>query len=248
MNPTKLCVLAALAALIVFGQIPARAQDEPAETPKPPSKTEMEKEQDKAMAKMDAWMKATVEFSKDTRLTETDVKKWIELAPSFDKIGEGEKENEDIFEKCFKDGKFSFDYILQHAAYGKWAREHGVDTTQWLKKHMRVSMLIMREEGLKHIEKAEKELPQQLKQIEAMKGQMDENMYKQMKKAVEASVAAMAKTKKLYLSIPKPTEDEAKLLKTYGPQLRRAMGDGEEDDGGCGEFGEDEDYEMGDED
>jgi hypothetical protein len=253
-NPTKLFVLSTLAALIVVGAGSARAQDEPADTPKPPSKTEAEKAQEEAARKMEAWMKATVDFSKDIRLTEADLKKWIELAPSFDRIGEGEKEEEDIFEKCFQDGKFSFDYILKHSAYGKWAREHGVDTTQWLKKHMRVSMFVMREEGLKHIELAEKQLPQQLKQIEAMKGQMDENMYNQMKKAVEASVAAMKKTKELYTSIPKPTEDEAKLLKQYGPQLRQAMGDDEEGDEGCGEFGEDgeededEDHEMGDED
>jgi hypothetical protein len=244
-NPTKLFLLPALAALILFGAVPARAQDESADTPKPPSRTEMEKAQEEGARKMEAWLKASAEFTKDIRLTEADLKKWIELAPSFDKIGEGEKEEEDIFEKCFSDGKFSFDYILKHSAYGKWAREHGVDTTQWLKKHMRVTMLVMREEGLKHIAMAEKRLPQQLKEIEAMKGQMDENAYNQMKKAVELSVAMMKKTKELYASIPKPAEEEAKLLKQYGPKLRQAMGDGEDE---YEEEDEDEDHEMGDED
>jgi hypothetical protein len=240
-NLTKLFVLLGLASLIVVGA--ARAQDEPADTPKPPSKTDMEKAQEEATRKMEAWLKATAEFTKDIRLTEADLKKWIELAPSFEKIGDGEKEEEDLFEKCFADGKFSFDYILKHSAYGKWVREHGVDPTQWLKKHMRVTMLVMREEGLKHVEMAQKQIPQQLKQIEAMKGQMDEKMYDQMKKAIEASVAALERTKKMYAAMPKPTEDEAKLLKQYAPQIRRAMGDGEEEDEGCGELGEEEDWE-----
>jgi hypothetical protein len=108
---------------------------------------------------------------------------------------------------------------------------------------MRVTMLVMREEGLKHVEMAQKQIPQQLKQIEAMKGQMDEKMYDQMKKAIEASVAALERTKKMYAAMPKPTEDEAKLLKQYAPQIRRAMGDGEEEDEGCGELGEEEDWE-----
>ena len=246
MNPTKLIVLLGLASLIVVGA--ARAQDEPADAPKPPSEADMEKAQEDATRKLEAWLKACVEFSKDSRLTEADIKKWIQLAPSFDKIGDGEKDEEDAFEKCFKDGKFSFDYILEHADYAKWTREHGVDPTQWLKKYMRLTMFVMREEGLKHIELAEKQFPQQLKQIEAMKGQVDEKLYDQMKKGVEAAVASFERTKKMYAAMPSPTEDEAKLLKQYGAQIRQAMGDGEDEDEGRGEFGEDEEHEDGDED
>jgi len=238
---TKLFVLLGLAALTVVGA--ARAQDEPADTPKPPSETEMEMAQEEATQKMEAWLNATVEFSKDVRLTEADFKKWIELAPSFDKIGDGEKEEEDAIEKCFKDGKFSFDYLLKHSDYTKWTREHGVDPTQWLKKYMRVMMFVMREEGLKHIKMAEKQFPEQLKQIEAMKDQLDEKMYDEMKKGAEAAAASMERTKKMYVAMPKPTEDEAKLLEQYGTRIREAMGDGDEEDEGCGEFGEEEDYE-----
>ena len=248
MNPTKLIVLCGLAALIVVGA--ARAQDESADAPKPPSEADIEKAQEEATRKMEAWLKATVEFSKDIRLTEADFKKWIELAPSFDKIGDGDKEEEDAFEECFKDGKFSFDYILEHADYAKWTREHGVDPTQWLKRYTRVTMFVMREEGLKHIEMAEKQFPQQLKQIEAMKGQVDEKMYDQMKKGVEAAVASFQRTKKMYTAMPKPTEEEAKLLKQYGARIRQAMGDGEDEDEdeGCGEDeGEDEDEEEDEE-
>jgi hypothetical protein len=245
-NPKKLIVLLGLASLFVV--VPALAQDEPADTPKPPSEADMEKAQQEATRKMEAWLKATVEFSKDIRLTEADFKKWIELAPSFDTIGDGEEEEEDAFEKCFEDGKFSFDYLLKHADYAKWTRKHGVDPTQWLKKYMRVMMFVMREEGLKHIALAEKQIPEQLKQIEAMKDQLDEKMYNQMKKGAEAAAASFERTRKLYLAMPKPSEDEAKLLKQYGARIRQVMGDGDEEDEGCGEFGEEEMDEEEDED
>lgn len=238
--PTKPLVLA-LATLIALGPVTARAQDD---TAAPPSDTDMVKAQREAQQKMEAWIKATAEFTKDIRLTEADFKKWIELAPSFDKIGEGEKEDEDVFEKCYRDGKFSYDYILKHPLYAKWVKEHGVDPTQWLKKHTRVTMLVMREEGLKHIEMAEKQLPQQLKQIEAMKGQVDEATYRQMKQAVESSVAALKKTKEMYASLPKPTADEAQLLKKYGSQIRQAMGDDEEDEEEDYDDDEDDDEDM----
>jgi hypothetical protein len=250
-NPKKLLVptsLAALAALVLVGAVPARAEDDAA---RPPPKTEAEQAQERSMRRMEAWMKAMVDFAKDIRLQEADLRKWIELMPSFHKIGEGQKEEEDLFEKCFKDGKFSFDYILKHAAYGKWAREHGVDGTPWLKKHMRITMFVMRKEGLKQVEMAEKQLPQQLKQIDAMKGQLDESMYSQMRKHVESSVAMLKKTKELYLSIPQPGEEEAKLLEKYDAQIRRIMGD-DEDDEECEEEedGEEEDgdHEEDDED
>jgi hypothetical protein len=241
-NPKKLMVLLGLASLFVVA--PALAQDETADTPKPPSEADMEKAQKEATRKMEAWLKATVEFSKDIRLTEADFKKWIELAPSFDKIGDGEKEEEDAFEKCFKDGKFSFDYLLKHADYAKWTRKHGVDPTQWLKKYMRVMMFMMREEGLKHIALAEKQVPEQLKQIEAMKDQLDEKTYSQMKKGAEAAAASFERTKKLYMTMPKPTEDEARLLKQYGARIRQVMGDGDEED----EDGEEEEEEEEEED
>ena len=241
MNLVRTMLPLAMLIVAAFHVLPARAQDDSA---KQPAQTEAEKAQAEATRMMEAWVKALVEFCKDTRLTEADLKKWIQLAPSFNAIGEEEEEEEDAFEKCYKDGKFLYEYILKDEDYGKWAREHGVDPTQWLKKHLRITMFLMREQGLKHIEMAQAQVPEQLKQIENKKSQLDAKTYEHMKSSFEASLAALEQTKKLYTSIPKPGEAEAKLLKKHEAKLLELLEDDEDDeDEDFDEFDDEEEME-----
>ena len=242
MDSTRLHACVALAAMVLFSAGAVLAQDD---SPEATAKSEM----DKAMRMMEAFVKASVEFSKDIKLTEDDLKKWIEIAPSFNEIGKDDAEEEDVFDKGYKDGKFSFDVILKDDEYRKWVGARGLDATQWLKRHIRINMFLMREQGLKHVAMAEKQLPEQRKQIEAMKGQLDEKTYAQLKSTLDTSAAMLKTTKKLYNSIPEPTEAEAKLLKKYERKLLEIMeSDDEEEEFGPEDMEEEDEEEIEDED
>jgi uncharacterized phage infection (PIP) family protein YhgE len=176
---------------------------------------------------MEAFLTAAGAFTKDTRLTEADIQKFIALYDSFDQIDEDD--DEDLLERAYRDGKVDLNVILQDENYVRWAREHDVDPKSWLQVSMRLMLFMSRAEALEQMKDGEEQIKEQLAEIESMREQVGEEMYEQMKQALEQGVAMMKRMLALFESLPKPTEEEQKLLDKYKEALAK-LGEGDEDE------------------
>jgi len=169
-------------------------------------------EMDESNRQFEEWAISLSEFVKDVRFNEEDVQSLITLWEDFSTIG-GEEESE---EEEFVD----FSTILHDEAYRAWAKSKGINGDMWLKKTMRIIAVMLRstiEEGNKAEEQFD--MKAQLEELEAMRAQIGEEAFQEMKKGIEASAAAMAGLDNAYKHLPAPTDSEKTLLAKYNDQL-----------------------------
>ena len=200
-----------------------------------PPGTLAQSEMDDAIAEMEAMVSGMSAFIGDIRFKESDVVSLIELWDEFDAIEglDAEEESEAM----------DFDAILGDPAYQAFASSHDLDGRDWLRKAMRISMALYREQVLESAARMPQQYEQQMQMIEAQKDQLGEDMYEQMKAAMDEGrvfVDLLVSTAK---RLPQPTAAEAELLDTYREQLNLLLMDAddefvEEDWGGE----DDEDY------
>lgn len=193
-------------------------------------------EMDDAIAEMEAMVSGMSAFIGDVRFNESDVVSLIELWDEFDAI-EGLADDEDESEAM------DFDAILEDPAYQAFAGSHDLDGRDWLRKVMRITMALYREQVLESAAHMPQQYEEQMRMIEAQKDQLGEDMYAQMKAAMDEGrvfVDLLVSTAK---RLPQPTAAEAEVLDTYREQLNLLLMDAddefvEEDWGGE----DDEDY------
>jgi hypothetical protein len=170
------------------------------------------------------WMRAVSEFAGDVHFNEGDVRNVIDHWEDFSSFGGVDEEVGAEDKEGGWGNEFpAFDQIVGIAEYRAWAEAINVDPEDWLRKSMRILAMIMGEQILANAAEAEEVLPEQMKMIEAQREQIGEEMYQQMKAAMEASSAMMQETIQAAETLPKPTDDERALLKKYRADLERVM-------------------------
>ena len=83
---------------------------------------------------------------------------------------------------------------------------------------MRITAMMMRT-SIEEMPGSQFGMKEQLAELEEMRGQMGEEMYLQMKQALEASAAAIQGLNNSYKELPAPTASEKILLVKYNDQL-----------------------------
>lgn len=185
---------------------------------------------DEAAQDVDAMVEAVNDFVRDVRFTEADVESLIEHWDEFSAIGEAyEDEEDDIVD---------FDAILADAEYQDWADSLGLDAENWLRRTVRITMMVFREQMLAGAAMFPQQMSEQLAMIEQQREQLGEEMYLQMKAAMEQSAAYMQQLSDSAANLPEPTGAEAMALDRHRDTLMAMMDEGDGDD----EYGED-DYE-----
>ena len=158
------------------------------------------------------WAKTLSEFVKDVRFNEKDMQDFINLWGDFSIFGDNQDSgNEEEY--------VDFNSILNDSAYRSWAKSKGLDSNDWLKKSMRITAVMMRTQLEENMSGSQFDMKEQLVELEKMKEQMGEEMYLQMKQAMEAGAAAMQGLDNSYKELPVPTASEKILLVKYNNQL-----------------------------
>ena len=158
------------------------------------------------------WAKTLSEFVKDVRFNEKDMQDFINLWGDFSTFGDNQDSgNEEEY--------VDFNSILNDSAYRSWAKSKGLDSNDWLKKSMRITAVMMQTQMEENMSGGQFDMKEQLVELEKMREQMGEEMYLQMKQALEAGAAAMQGLDNSYKELPVPTASEKILLVKYNNQL-----------------------------
>lgn len=186
-------------------------------------------EMQQAVAALDDMVEKVNEFVGDVRFDEADVSSVIVLWDEFDQF---EPEEED------EDETFDFSEILGDDEYRSWARSHDLDPDEWLRKAVRISMTLYREQVLSSAQQMPQYLADQLAILEEQREQLGEDMYRQIKQGMEETGrlgdAMLASARRL----PEPTSAEQAALDRYRDELMALMMADEEGE----DYGEDVDF------
>lgn len=169
-------------------------------------------------------------FTGGVRFGAEDVESLIDLWGEYEELG-GTDDEETI----------NFDAILADSSYRSWASSNGLVADDWLRKTARISMILYREQMLESAAMMPDQMQQQMAMIEQQRDQVGEEMYQQMKAAMEASVRYAEMMVEQANRLPTPTAAEAAVLDEYREDLMALMMDGDE------EYEEYDDYEDYDE-
>ena len=161
--------------------------------------------------KFQEWAVSISEFVKDVRFNEKDVHDFINQRDEFNAFGEEQDSDDEEY--------VDFNSILNDPAYLSWAKSKGLDSDDWLKKSMRITAVMMRTQMEENMSESQFDMTDQLAELEKMRDQMGEEMYLQMKQALEAGAAAMQGLNNFYKELPDPTDTEKALLLKYKNQL-----------------------------
>jgi len=161
--------------------------------------------------KFQEWAVSISEFVKDVRFNEKDVHDFINQRDEFNAFGEEQDSDDEEY--------VDFNSILNDPAYLYWAKSKGLDSDDWLKKSMRITAVMMRTQMEENMSESQFDMTDQLAELEKMRDQMGEEMYLQMKQALEAGAAAMQGLNNFYKELPVPTDTEKALLLKYKNQL-----------------------------
>ena len=157
------------------------------------------------------WAKNLSEFVKDVRFNEKDVQDFINQWDDFNAFGEEQDTDDEEY--------VDFNSILNDPGYLSWAKSKGLDSNDWLKKSMRITAVMMQTQMEENMSGGQFDMKEQLVELEKMREQMGEEMYLQMKQALEAGAAAMQGLDNSYKELPVPTASEKILLVKYNNQL-----------------------------
>ena len=190
--------------------------------------------EDETEARLEAIVAEVNEFVADVRFDESDIQKLIELWDEFNEFGEAYEDDDDEF--------INFSEILADSEYRNFASSYGLDPDDWLRKSVRITMVMAREAILQGAAAMPQQMQAQLEMLEQQREQYGEEVYQQMKEAMENSAEltnTLVETAKKY---PQATQAEAKLLETYKDQLTALMSEDDEEEWGDDEYYDDEYY------
>ena len=187
-----------------------------------------------ALEKLDQMSVEVNSFVGDVRFDENDVNSLIDLWEEYSGIGEDKYDPEEDID---------FESMLNDDRYVKWAESHGLDSDDWARKTVRITMMLYREQMLEAAKVMPEQMAQQMAMIEEQREQLGEEMYQQIKQGMEESAqygTAMAENAR---SLPQPTAAEQAILDEYRAELMMLMESDDEDEYyGDDEYYEDEEY------
>jgi len=167
-------------------------------------------ESDPSSEEFQEWAKSLSEFVKDVRFNEKDMQDFLNQWDDFNSLGKEHGTDEEYID---------FNSILNNTAYRSWAKSKGLDSEKWLKKSMRSTAMMMKTSIEESKSEGHFDLTAQMAEIEKRREQMGEEMYQQMKQAMEAGAAAMQGLDDSSKELPEPTASEKILLVKYKEQL-----------------------------
>ncbi|MGB6852367.1 MAG: hypothetical protein WBG49_07195, partial [Thermoanaerobaculia bacterium] len=167
------------------------------------------------------------EFVGDVRFNEGDLRSLLENWDDFSLVGENLKKDSEENSEEMPD----FAEILADGEYRRWASQAGVDPEDWLRKSMRVFATMMRGQVLSNMAIAEAQLPAQMERFEAQRSEIGEEMYQQLKQAMENTLATMKNMTEAAGQLPEPSAAEKVLLDKYNTELSAAFMPDKEQDG-----------------
>ena len=176
------------------------------------------------------------EFIADVRFDEGDIEKMIELWDDF--------ESSQRFEPDDDDAEMNFDKVLSDPQYRSWAASHGLDAEDYMRKTMRITMMLFAEQMQASAAMMREQIPQQMAMIEAQKDQVGDELYQQMKQGMEESQRYSEALSQSWSKLGKPTAAEQRALDAYSDELMALMSsdDEDEDDYYGDDYYDDEDY------
>lgn len=178
-------------------------------------------------------------FVGDVRFNERDVASLIDLWDEYADFGEDTDESDDDFD---------FESMLDDDEYRRWAASHGLDAEDWARKTVRISMMLYREQMLEAASVMPEQMAQQMAMIEDQRDQLGEDMYRQMKQAMEESARYGKAVADNARTLPEPTAAEQAILDKYRAELMMLMESEDEYDEGYDEYYGDEEYYEDDDD
>lgn len=192
-------------------------------------------EMQQAVGAFDDMVEKVNEFVGDVRFDEADVAGLIGLWDEFDQFDQDEGEDED--------GSVDFHRILGDDEYRSWAQSHDLDPDDWLRKTVRISMTLYREQVVASAEEMPKYLADQLAMLEEQREQLGEDVYRQIKQGMEETgrlgEAMVASARRL----PEATSAEKTALDRYRDELvALMMADDDSDEDGYWDEEDDEDF------
>jgi hypothetical protein len=163
-------------------------------------------------------MEGMANFVKGVTFDEEDIKSIITYREELESLGgggvrEGFEDEEDDEEMI------DFNKILADDEYRSWAKSKGLDPDTWMKKFMRVQLLMMKDEIAATASEGSARMEAQLAELEAQRARMGEELYKQMKEAMEIGAASMSSAGAAFKNLPEPTPSEKELIERYRDQF-----------------------------
>ncbi|MGB3565277.1 MAG: hypothetical protein WBC09_19665 [Thermoanaerobaculia bacterium] len=174
-----------------------------------------------------AWVADVNEFVGEVRFDEGDLRSLLDNWDDFSVIGENLKKDSEEGSEEMPD----FGEILEDEDYRRWASQAGVDPEDWLRKSMRIFATMMRGQVLSNMAIAEAQLPAQMERFEAQRSEIGEEMYQQLKQAMENTLATMKNMTEAAGQLPEPSAAEKVLLDKYNTELSAAFIPDKEQDG-----------------
>jgi ABC-type Zn2+ transport system substrate-binding protein/surface adhesin len=164
-------------------------------------------------------MKEMGDFVKDVTFEEEDIKSVLKYREELDELGGGGVNEGMAAVEEDSDDMIDFKEVLANADYRSWAKERGLDPDLWMKKFMRVQAMMMQEGLAATASQGSAELQAQLAGLEAQRAQIGEEVYQQMKQAMETGAATMNSLSTAYDDFPEPTASEKALIERYRDQF-----------------------------
>ena len=180
---------------------------------------------------MTAFIDAVIGFTKGVHLDEQRLKTVLSNMSSLNRLdnnGEGDK----LADRAFSNGRYDFSIILKDPKYAGWCKKHGLDPKPFFRDLMRLETLIMRTQVAQQLEAVRAQMPDQRKQLDAMKERIGEPAYNKALAAMKQGMASLEHTAKQIQRIPPPTAEETSLLTKYESQIASALDDQEGDAAG----------------
>ena len=172
------------------------------------------------------------EIAGNVRFDEADVERLIRLWPEFDEFSQMADNDDD-------DDSIDFKAMLADPAYRQWAASHDLDAEDWMRKTVRITMTLYREQTLQSVALAPQQIQKQMEMMEQQRAQVGEELYQQMKQVMESSAAMSKYMEEAVRKMPEATAAEVAVLDKHRDELMMLMMSDEDED----EYGYDEEYE-----
>lgn len=185
----------------------------------------MQEEIDQANGQFSQIMGEVGDFVADVTFNEDDIKSIIKHRAALEAMDDSHESNDDDYEEQSYEEQsgaediIDFNELISDQEYVNWAKSEGLEPGIWMKKFMRVQIMMMKNELAANAGDMDVEMKQQLAELESQREQMGEAMYQQMKQLLTMSAQSMTMLSTAYGNLPEPTAAEKALLQQYRDQL-----------------------------
>lgn len=180
----------------------------------------LQEEMDQASSQFSQTMGEIGIFIQDVTFNEDDIKSIIKHRAALEAMDDShEPSGDDYEEQGGAEEVMDFNELINDAEYVSWAKSEGLEPGLWMKKFMRVQIMMMKDELAANTGNIDVEMAEQMAELESQREQMGEAMYQQMKQLLAMSAQSMNMLGHAYDNLPEATSAEKALLQRYHDQL-----------------------------